>query len=162
MEECSTSFLNNNKTKAGIIRFNLDLKEADNSQLIFCSVPVRTLLFFTNYFERVEYEKRKKWIQKIHERFDVAADQVKAALRVSIRQLQIAQTLGDPISIARCYLYISLGLAQNGHFKKAISTVRGIWKENVDFLHSEFLKNCTLGVWMTIKWIKLKRVDKNI
>uniref|UniRef100_A0A914KUM7 Uncharacterized protein n=1 Tax=Meloidogyne incognita TaxID=6306 RepID=A0A914KUM7_MELIC len=49
---------------------------------------------------------------------------VKAALRVSLRQLKIAQILGDPISIARCYLYISLGLAQDGHFKKAITTVR--------------------------------------
>uniref|UniRef100_A0A914LCB4 Uncharacterized protein n=1 Tax=Meloidogyne incognita TaxID=6306 RepID=A0A914LCB4_MELIC len=85
---------------------------------------------------------------------------VKAALRVSLRQLKIAQILGDPISIARCYLYISLGLAQDGHFKKAITTVRGIWKENIISLHSEFLKNCTLGVWMTIKWIKTR--EKNI
>uniref|UniRef100_A0A915N0R9 DNA-(apurinic or apyrimidinic site) lyase n=1 Tax=Meloidogyne javanica TaxID=6303 RepID=A0A915N0R9_MELJA len=160
--------------------------------IVFRAVPMRTLLFFKNYLEQIEYKSRERWIGKIYERVVDDKDNlilqflhkvlelesemwrlstlggavsamgffsekfVKAALLVSLRQLKIAQILGDPISIARCYLYISLGLAQDGHFKKAITTVRGIWKENIVSLHSEFLKNCTLGVWMTIKWIKTR------
>ena len=71
--ECSTSFLN---TKTAIYYFDLDLKGLNNSHLIFRSVPVRTILFFTNCLERLKYEKRKKWIEKIHGKIAVPAEQV--------------------------------------------------------------------------------------
>ncbi|CAK5091551.1 unnamed protein product [Meloidogyne enterolobii] len=164
MDECSstttTSFSLQNKPKTSIYRFDLNLNgrrlDASTNLIIFRAVQMRALLFFKNYLEQMEYKSRKRWIGKIYEKVVGESQEVKAALRVSLRQLKIAQILGDPISIARCYLYISLGLAQDGHFKKAITTVRGIWKENIISLHSEFLKNCTLGVWMTIKWIKTR------
>uniref|UniRef100_A0A915P7M8 Uncharacterized protein n=1 Tax=Meloidogyne floridensis TaxID=298350 RepID=A0A915P7M8_9BILA len=78
MDECSsttttTSFsLQNNKTKTSIYRFDLNLNgrrlDSTTNLLIFRAVPMRTLLFFKNYLEQIEYKSRERWIGKIYER----------------------------------------------------------------------------------------------
>uniref|UniRef100_A0A0N5AH61 Mic1 domain-containing protein n=1 Tax=Syphacia muris TaxID=451379 RepID=A0A0N5AH61_9BILA len=55
---------------------------------------------------------------------DYISSFVDQAKMISLKQLQLAMHIGDPILISRCYLFIAMSLAQRKHYKTAIVILR--------------------------------------
>lgn len=78
--------------------------------------------------------------------------------KISVQQLQVALQMGDPISIAKCRIYIAVSLMQRGRLKDAKKITRSQWlvgKRSGD----NQLKRMCLGVWSRLSHLIKKNAQ---
>ncbi|KAF5272052.1 hypothetical protein FQR65_LT05034 [Abscondita terminalis] len=118
--------------------------------------------------ERCELEHTLSWLSTLGGAFsalgDYFANCAEMAGKISINQLKLAMMLDDPNVVARCRLYLSLSLIQQGRFKLAQRII-----------HYEYLKarnsvvvdirliNMCRGIYCKLKydWEMYKRKTSN-
>lgn len=94
--------------------------------------------------------------------YNVASAEI--AGKISIHQMKLALRIGDPSTIARCKLYLSISLIQKNHFKAA----RALIIEQYRFALSQqesnrALVNMCLGIWSKMRYTKhLIRTGKTL
>lgn len=81
--------------------------------------------------------------------------------KISVRQLQLALRLGDPLLVARCKLWAALSLLQRGYLKVS----KRIVEDNYRLAVAEKdlrLQNMCKGVWAKLQYTyKMKKQLKN-
>lgn len=78
--------------------------------------------------------------------------------KISIQQLQVALQTGDPISIAKCRVYIAISLMQRGRLKDAEKIIRSQWLVGKRSGNNQ-LKNMCLGVWSRLSHLVKKNAQ---
>lgn len=81
--------------------------------------------------------------------------QAKMAGSISFQQYKIAEKLGDPNTILRCRLYLSISLIQCNQLKKArvaITTVYKTMKSRPEQLQDKQIIAMCLGIWAKLKY----------
>ena len=79
--------------------------------------------------------------------------QAEVAGKISVHQFSIALRLGDPLTIARCKLYLALSLVQRGH----LAAARRIIEEQytmaraLPVVDTRLVAMC-LGIWARLKY----------
>ncbi|KAK6102547.1 hypothetical protein QQG55_8915 [Brugia pahangi] len=76
----------------------------------------------------------------------------KKAEFISYNQLQLAISIGDPVLISRCKLYISISLMQTKKYRAAAKIIRRQYSV-AKALKNQFLFHCCEGVWMKLRGI---------
>lgn len=71
--------------------------------------------------------------------------------KISLKQIQLAVRLGNPLLIARCKLYAALSLIQQGYLRTPKYMIRNIYKFAVD-QNDTRLQNMCKGVWAKLKY----------
>jgi len=78
----------------------------------------------------MEIEEGLSWLSTLGGAFSSLGDRnvhfAKKAGQISLSQLRLSTVFGDPNLIARCFIYISHSLCQQGYRKKAIRLVKKI------------------------------------
>lgn len=77
------------------------------------------------------------------------------AAKITAHQITLARKYGDPVILARCYLYTALAEAQLGHLSQAVNVVRAVrhWaKQNPN---TEIVQRCCEGVYQKLRAIHL-------
>ncbi|KAL1237519.1 hypothetical protein TSPI_01462 [Trichinella spiralis] len=71
------------------------------------------------------------------------------ASAISVKQLEIAMKLGNPVLISRCKLYLSLSLIQRGYFRLAKRIIREQFKlwEKVEVSDGNLIRKICRGIW---------------
>ncbi|XP_050540402.1 uncharacterized protein LOC126905046 [Daktulosphaira vitifoliae] len=119
-----------------------------------------------NIYEKTDLEYRElenimAWLSTLGGAFSSLGDQTEhcaiVAGKISIQQLKIALRIGDPITVARCKLYLAISLMQRGQF----NTAKSIVKEQYFFVRSQtviderLIKMC-YGIWCKLRYEKNK------
>ncbi|CAB3365411.1 Hypothetical predicted protein [Cloeon dipterum] len=82
--------------------------------------------------EREEVEHAFSWLSTLGGAFSALGDNyghcAVMAGKISWAQLRLAIRMGDPIMKSRCYLFLAISIAQQGHLKKAKNIVRLVKK----------------------------------
>ncbi|XP_066305335.1 uncharacterized protein [Branchiostoma lanceolatum] len=87
---------------------------------------------------------------------DYNKDHADQAAVVSLRQLKIASTLGDPVLLSCCCLWYAISVMQKGHFKQAkhiISKQYQFSKTHEAGSHLRLQKMCQ-GIWNKLRAMK--------
>ena len=84
--------------------------------------------------------------------------QAEIAGRISVQQFRIALHLGDPLTVARCKLYLALSLVQTGHLVSARCIVEQQYRLacSAPVLDTRLISMC-LGIWAKLKYDYHKR-----
>lgn len=110
-------------------------------------------------WEAIELEYIMSWLSTLGGAFsalgDYDYDRASIAGRISLNQLCLAFRIGDPMTTAQCYLYLSISLIQQHKFKAA----KRLIKEQYRFAlaqheKSKFLINMCLGIWNKLRYTK--------
>ena len=81
--------------------------------------------------------------------------QAKTAGKISLQQYKIAENLGDPTTLLRCQLYLSISLIQCNRFKNAkivITSVYRSMKSKPEDLQDKRVISMCLGIWAKLKY----------
>lgn len=82
-------------------------------------------------------------------------EQAKTAGKISLQQYKIAEKLGDPVTLMRCRLYLSISLIQCNKFKKAryiVSMVYRQMKSRPEEIQDKRVIAMCLGIWAKLKY----------
>jgi hypothetical protein len=84
--------------------------------------------------------------------------QAEIAGRISVKQFSIALSLGDPMTVARCKLYLALSLVQRGHLVSARHIIEQQYHlaRSAPVLDTQLISMC-LGIWTKLKYEHHKR-----
>lgn len=84
--------------------------------------------------------------------------QAETAGRISVQQFRIALRLGDPMTVARCKLYLALSLVQTGHLASARYMIEQQYRLacSAPVLDTRLISMC-LGIWAKLKYEYHKR-----
>lgn len=79
--------------------------------------------------------------------------QAEIAGRISVKQFNIALSLGDPVIVARCKLYLALSLVQRGHLVSARRIIEQQYYLACSalVLDTQLISIC-LGIWAKLKY----------
>merc|ERR1739838_82930 len=73
---------------------------------------------------------------------------------ISVKQMELALQLGDPVLIARCRLYASISLIQQNKYKMAVYIIKDVygWAKSLpeDCVDQRIIKMC-LGIWTKLR-----------
>ena len=88
--------------------------------------------------------------------------QAETAGHISVQQFRIALRLGDPMTVARCKLYLALSLVQTGHLVSARRIVEQQYRLacSAPVLDTRLISMC-LGIWAKLKYEYHKRRREN-
>ncbi|KAF8773170.1 hypothetical protein HNY73_015853 [Argiope bruennichi] len=72
---------------------------------------------------------------------------------ISVQQFRLALRLGDPLTICRCKIYLSMSLLQRGYYRKTKKMIRELYKFSIGPEGSKDfrLKNMCIAVWNKAK-----------
>jgi hypothetical protein len=87
--------------------------------------------------------------------------QAEAAGRISVKQFSIALSLGDPMTVARCKLYLALSLVQRGNLVPARRIIEQQYHlaRFAPVLDAQLISMC-LGIWAKLKYEHHKRKEQ--
>lgn len=85
--------------------------------------------------------------------------QAKVAGKISVQQFKLSMRLGDPQLVARCKLYASLSLLQQGYLKVCEHMVKEIFCFAVDEKDIRLQRMCQ-GVWAKLKYYYSQKKQK--
>ncbi|KRZ52450.1 Uncharacterized protein T02_9551 [Trichinella nativa] len=122
-----------------------------NPELYFDMRGSLMMMSFLNY--HLELEKLMWILSTFGGAFSAYGDYfedfaVKASA-ISVKQLEIAMKLGNPVLISRCKLYLSLSLIQRGYFRLAKRIIREQFKlwEKVEVSDGNLIRRICRGIW---------------
>ncbi|KAL1237520.1 Uncharacterized protein TSPI_01462 [Trichinella spiralis] len=122
-----------------------------NPELYFDMRGSLMMMSFLNY--HLELEKFMWILSTFGGAFSAYGDYnedfaVKASA-ISVKQLEIAMKLGNPVLISRCKLYLSLSLIQRGYFRLAKRIIREQFKlwEKVEVSDGNLIRKICRGIW---------------
>lgn len=110
-------------------------------------------------WEAIELDYLSSWLSTLGGAFSALGDydveRADIAGKISIHQLKLALRFGDPITVARCKLFLSISLIQKFHFKAA----KALITEQYQYAMSQkepnkVLVNMCLGIWSKLKYTK--------
>jgi hypothetical protein len=84
--------------------------------------------------------------------------QAEIAGRISVKQFSIALSLGDPMTVARCKLYLALSLVQRGRLVPARRIIEQQYylARSTPVLDTQLISMCH-GIWAKLKYEHHKR-----
>lgn len=111
--------------------------------------------------ERRELDHAMSWLSTLGGGFSALGETfehcAEMAGKISVRQLQLALRLGDPLLVARCKLWAALSLLQRGYLEVAKNLVRENYRLGVEEKDVR-LQNMCKGIWAKLQYTyKLKR-----
>lgn len=115
---------------------------------------------------RAELEYIMSWLSTLGGAFSSLGDDAtrfaNIAGKISVKQFNIAITMGDPITISRCKLYYAISLIQLGKLRKAKYIVREEYKFALTQIENDkrLVRMC-LGIWEKLKYEYQQRMLKN-
>lgn len=86
---------------------------------------------------------------------DFDTDYAKTAMKITTHQISLAKMYGDPVILARCYLYTALAEAQLGHLSLAVSIVRAVRHWAKQNSNTEIVLKCCEGVYQKLRAIHI-------
>lgn len=113
--------------------------------------------------EQLELDNTMAWLSTLGGAFSALGDYnpqfAEAASQVSLRQLQLAMHLGDPVVVCRCRLYLAMSLLQRGNFRCCRTLLRrqyqfAISKEGQR--DPKLVKMCQ-SVWVRMRYLSSLR-----
>jgi hypothetical protein len=116
--------------------------------------------------ERRELENAMSWLSTLGGAFSALGEEIvhcaEIAGRISVQQFRIALRLGDPMTVARCKLYLALSLVQTGHLASARCIVEQqyLLACSAPVLDTRLISMC-LGIWAKLKYDYHKRRKEN-
>lgn len=112
--------------------------------------------------QRRELENAMSWLSTLGGAFSALGEEFKhcaqIAGRISVKQFSIALNLGDPMTVARCKLYLALSLVQRGHLVPARRIIEQQYylAQSAPVLDTQLISMC-LGIWAKLKYEHHKR-----
>ncbi|CAK9832825.1 Uncharacterized protein F58A4.6 [Anthophora retusa] len=107
--------------------------------------------------ERRETDHAMCWLSTLGGAFSALGEEfhhcAEVAGKISIKQFQLALSLGDPLLVARCKLYAALSLIQQDRFKIPKKIVRNVYKFSID-QNDVRLQNMCQGIWAKLKYCR--------
>ena len=92
--------------------------------------------------------------------------QALTAGRISAQQYKIAEKLGDPVTLLRCQLYLSISLIQSGRLVNARDVIRRAYrlmKSKPEALQDKRVLSMCLGIWAKLKYTwQIRQLNRNI
>ncbi|GFU34261.1 uncharacterized protein NPIL_31981 [Nephila pilipes] len=117
-------------------------------------------------YERCELENAMAWLSTLGGAFsalgDYFTDYAEKAGLISVQQFRLALRLGDPLTICRCKIYLTMSLLQKGYYARAKKIIRELYKFSISPEGSKDfrLKNMCIAVWNRLKYeISLKAIS---
>ncbi|CAL2036847.1 unnamed protein product [Caenorhabditis brenneri] len=86
---------------------------------------------------------------------DFDTDYAKTAAQITAHQISLAKKYGDPVVLARCYLYTALAEAQLGHLLKAVNIVRAVRHWAKINPNTDIVQRCCEGVYQKLRAIHI-------
>ena len=106
-------------------------------------------------WERRELDHMMSWLSTLGGAFsalgDYFSDCAEMAGRISVKQLELALRLGDPLTAARCKLYAAVSLLQRGRFEPAAALVRQQYRLPAARADPRLRTMCR-GVWNKLQY----------
>jgi len=120
--------------------------------------------------ERRELENTMAWLSTLGGAFSSLGDYyihcAETAGKISCRQMQLALKLGDPATVSRCKIYLSISCLQRGNTVLARRIIREQYKFATslpDNVRDFRLVNMCLGVWARLQYMRqLKRTKRGL
>ncbi|GBM18227.1 hypothetical protein AVEN_38999-1 [Araneus ventricosus] len=108
--------------------------------------------------EKCELENAMAWLSTLGGAFSALGDYFedcaeKAGL-ISVQQFRLALRLGDPLTICRCKIYLTMSLLQRGYYCKTKKMIRELYRFSIGPAGSKDfrLKNMCIAVWNRLKY----------
>lgn len=107
--------------------------------------------------KKAELEYIMSWLSTLGGAFSCLGDDAirfaDIAGKISVKQFNIAITMGDPITISKCKLYYAISLIQLGKLKKAKYILRAEYKFALTQIENDkrLVRMC-LGIWEKLKY----------
>ncbi|XP_063699270.1 uncharacterized protein F58A4.6 [Culicoides brevitarsis] len=113
-------------------------------------------------WECIELDYIMSWMSTLGGAFSALGDykleSAEIAGKISIHQLKLAMRIGDPSTIARCKLYLSISLMQKNHFKAARALIIDQYRFALSQKESNrTLVNMCLGIWSKLRYMRHMR-----
>uniref|UniRef100_A0A336M7H9 CSON013206 protein n=2 Tax=Culicoides sonorensis TaxID=179676 RepID=A0A336M7H9_CULSO len=110
-------------------------------------------------WECIELDYIMSWLSTLGGAFSALGDykieSAEIAGKISIHQMKLAMRIGDPITIARCKLYLSISLIQKNLFKAARMLIIEQYRFALTQKESNrALLNMCLGIWNKMRYMK--------
>lgn len=86
---------------------------------------------------------------------DFDANYAKVAAKITAHQINLAKKYGDPVILARCYLYTALAEAQLGNLSHAVNIVRAIYHWAKQNPNTDIVQRCCEGVYQKLRAIHI-------
>lgn len=86
---------------------------------------------------------------------DFDTEYAKTAAKITTHQIKLAKRYGDPVILARCYLYTALAEAQIGHLSLAVNIVKAVRYWSKQNPNTEIVRRCCEGVYQKLRAIHL-------
>ncbi|CAP29547.2 Protein CBG10031 [Caenorhabditis briggsae] len=86
---------------------------------------------------------------------DFDTDYAKTAMKITTHQISLAKKYGDPVILARCYLYTALAEAQLGNLIQAVHIVRAVRHWSKQNPNTEIVQRCCEGVYQKLRAIHI-------
>lgn len=117
--------------------------------------------------KKAELEYIMSWLSTLGGAFSSLGDDAikfaNIAGKISVRQFNIAITMGDPITISRCKLYYSISLIQRGILRKAKYILRTEYKFALTQIENDHrLVRMCLGIWEKLKYAYKERNEQKL
>ncbi|XP_017770695.1 PREDICTED: uncharacterized protein F58A4.6 [Nicrophorus vespilloides] len=113
--------------------------------------------------ERCELDNALSWLSTLGGAFsalgDYFVDRAKTAGKISLHQLQLALKVGDPLIAARCRLYFSLSLIQQGKYKVAKDIVMYEYDNAKHGTDVRLVRMCK-GIWSKLSYERSLAIAK--
>ncbi|XP_037092550.1 uncharacterized protein F58A4.6-like, partial [Pollicipes pollicipes] len=115
-------------------------------------------------WKRRELDYMMSWLSTLGGAFsalgDYYADCAVIAGRISVKQLELALRLGDPLTAARCKLYAAISLLQRGSFETAAALVRQQYRLR-EARRDRRLRNMCRGIWAKLQYERCRRAAEH-
>lgn len=106
-------------------------------------------------WELIEADHMFSWLSTLGGAFsalgDYYEDRAAIAGKISIQQMRLANRLGDPCLISRCYLFFSISLMQRKKLKLAQFIIRKQYEFALQNHDYRLWKMC-LGIWSKLQY----------
>ncbi|KAG1673493.1 hypothetical protein GQR58_015576 [Nymphon striatum] len=111
-------------------------------------------------WSKIELENAMSWLSTLGGAFSALGNQeisfAKNAAEISMKQYKIAISLGNPILVSKCKIYMAMSMIQKGFYRHAKSLLRSEYKFALSPIgKTDFrLMNMCLAVWNQLKFLK--------
>lgn len=110
-------------------------------------------------WEAIELDYIMSWLSTLGGAFSALGDYdalpASKAATISFHQLKLAFRIGDPLTIAQCYLYLSIALIQQHKFRAAKQLIKQQYYFALERKEkNRFLINMCLGIWSKLRYTK--------
>ncbi|XP_026474157.1 uncharacterized protein F58A4.6, partial [Ctenocephalides felis] len=117
-------------------------------------------------WERAELDHAMSWLSTLGGAFSALGEEfiycAEMAGKISYHQLRLALRLGDPTTVARCKLYLSLSLIQRGSLLLARRIILEQYNiaKNSNFVDARLINMCK-GIWSKLQYCwKINKAEK--